>query len=90
MEFQFWWLFAFVGGLAAIQSVTRIATSLIERKKAVAPRALDEIAEKVERTNQAVEAIAIEVERIGESQRFLTRVLSDNAPAIPHRISGDK
>ena len=81
MEFQIWWAFAFVLGLAGIKSVTTIVTSLIERKKTVAPRELAEIAEKVERIGQAVEATAIEVERIGESQRFLTRVLSDKAPA---------
>ncbi|MEO8193560.1 MAG: hypothetical protein ABI681_06895 [Gemmatimonadales bacterium] len=28
---------------------------------------------------QSVEAVAIEVERIGEAQRFMTRVLSENA-----------
>jgi len=33
--------------------------------------------------SQAIDAMAIEVERIGESQRFLTRVLSDkSAPQI--------
>lgn len=79
MQFQIWWAFAFVLGLTGIQSVTRIAVSLIERRKStpMTPPALAEIAEKIERINQAVEATALEVERIGESQRFLTRVLSD-------------
>jgi len=81
MQFEIWWVFVFVGGLAAIKGVTRIVTSLIERNKTTGPRELAEIAEKVERTNQAVEAIAIEVERINESQRFLTRVLSETKAA---------
>jgi predicted transcriptional regulator len=81
MHFEIWWAFVFVLGMTGLQAVTRITVALLERKKSVPPRALEEIAEKVERISQAVEATAIEVERIGESQRFLTRVLSDKAPA---------
>jgi len=76
MHFEIWWAFAFVLGLTGIQSFTRITLGLIERKKSAPPRALEEVAQNVERINQAVDAIAVEVERIGESQRFLTRVLS--------------
>lgn len=60
--------------------VQTIAVSLIDRGKQAPPRGLQELNDKVERVSQAVEAMAIEVERIGESQRFLTRVLSDKAP----------
>ena len=35
--------------------------------------------ERLERLEQAVEAIAIEVERVGEGQRYLTRVLENRA-----------
>lgn len=38
-----------------------------------------EIADRMIRVEQAVEATAIEVERIGEGQRFMTRVLTENA-----------
>lgn len=76
MHFQIWWVIAFVLTVGGIQSFTRITLALIERKKTASPRALEEIAEKVERISQAVDATALEVERIGESQRFLTRVLA--------------
>ena len=36
-------------------------------------------AERLERLEQAVEAIAIEVERVGEGQRYLTRVLENRS-----------
>lgn len=36
--------------------------------------------ERLERLEQAVESIAIEVERVGEGQRYLTRVLEDRPP----------
>ncbi len=81
MDFQIWWAFAFVLGLTGIQSVTRITIAMLDKRKSAPPRALEEIAEKVERISQAVEATAIEVERIGEAQRFLTRVLSDKTGA---------
>ena len=81
MDFHIWWAFAFVLGLAGIQSITRITIAMLEKKKSVPPPALEQIAEKVERISQAVEATAIEVERIGEAQRFLTRVLSDKTGA---------
>jgi hypothetical protein len=80
MQFEIWWAFAFVLVLAGIKAVQTIAVSLIERGKQVQPRGLQELTDKVDRLSQAVEATALEVERIGESQRFLTRVLSDKTP----------
>ncbi len=38
-------------------------------------------AERLERMEQAMDAIAIEVERISEGQRFVTRVLGEQRPA---------
>jgi hypothetical protein len=43
--------------------------------------------DRLDRMERAIEAIAIEVERIAESQRFMTRLLaegeSERAPALP-------
>lgn len=38
---------------------------------------VDEIAPRLERLEQAVDAVAIEVERISEGQRFVTRILAE-------------
>ena len=38
-----------------------------------------EVTDRLNQMGQAVESIAIEVERIGEGQRFLTRVMSDSS-----------
>ena len=49
----------------------------------------DEIAPRLDRLEQAVDAVAIEIERISESQRFVTRILAErprpaaNAPVAP-------
>lgn len=37
---------------------------------------------RLARVEQAVEAVAVEIERIGESQRFLTKVLTDTRPGL--------
>jgi hypothetical protein len=34
---------------------------------------------RLQRVEQAVDAVAVEIERIGESQRFLTKVLTDKS-----------
>jgi hypothetical protein len=40
-------------------------------------RRLDEIVARIERLDGAVEAVAVEVERISEGQRFTTRLLAE-------------
>lgn len=39
--------------------------------------------ERLARVEQAVESIAIEMERIGEGQRYVTRLLNESGRAIP-------
>jgi hypothetical protein len=40
------------------------------------------IDDRLARVEQAVEAVAVEIERIGESQRFLTKVLTESRPGL--------
>lgn len=44
-----------------------------------------DVTERLERIERAVESVAIEVERISEGQRFVTRVLADRGeiPKLP-------
>jgi len=46
------------------------------------PTTAPESTARLERIEQAVDAIAIEVERVSEGQRFVTRLLSERAPAL--------
>ena len=41
-----------------------------------------ELVDRLNRLDQSMDSVAIEVERIGEGQRFVTRVLTDNNRAI--------
>jgi hypothetical protein len=74
-------------GSILIASVLRLARSYFEaranRVTAALPRSIEERLQLIQTT---VEATAIEVERVAEANRYLTRVLSEGngrAPAIP-------
>lgn len=58
-----------------------LARRIWRRGSAVVTSFPREIAERLSRMEQAVEATAVEVERIGEGQRFLTRLLSEGEGA---------
>jgi hypothetical protein len=62
-------------------SISRLLWKRGSRKLTVPPPT-PESTERLERIEQAVDAIAIEVERVSEGQRFVTRLLSERAPAI--------
>jgi len=59
------------------------------------PRIPTEIAGRLERMEQSLEAVAIEVERISEGQRFTTKLLSEangigDARQIPAKIAPEQ
>jgi hypothetical protein len=69
--------FAMVAG-TIITSVLIIAVALTRRRARPAdPAALQHIAQRLDRIEQAVDAIAIEVERVSEGQRFTSKLLAD-------------
>ena len=53
------------------------------------PQVPSDVSSRMERMEHAIDAIAVEVERISEGQRFTTKLLSDtrNADALPARRS---
>ena len=65
-------LTVFVGFPLAIAYARRIW------KRAPAPRVNPADSGRLERIEQAVEAIAVEVERVSEGQRFVTKLMSDD------------
>ncbi|MGH7651431.1 MAG: hypothetical protein ACREMS_06265 [Gemmatimonadaceae bacterium] len=52
------------------------------------PRIPSEVTSRLERMEQAIEAVAIEVERISEGQRFTTKLLSEGKSAGDSRQAG--
>lgn len=49
-------------------------------KEARLQRSDPEVSQRLARIEQAIDAMALEVERISEGQRFVTRVLADKSP----------
>ena len=50
------------------------------------PQGLQQIATRLDRIEQAVDTIAIEVERVSEGQRFTSRLLAEREPnRVPAR-----
>ena len=71
-----------------------LVRALIRRweRRDVAPPMPSDTAARLERIEQAVDAMSIEVERIAEGQRFVTRLMTDKAAervALPLR-DGDR
>jgi hypothetical protein len=92
---------AFVlGGIfmfVAIMPISIAYARRIWRRSAAAVTALPkDIIDRFTQIDQAVESIAVEVERIGEGQRFITRVLSEQGKrpllesAVPEPRGGSK
>ena len=66
-----------------IAAATVAYTWIDKRGRRAAPldsAAQARIEERLDHLTNAVDAIALEVERISEGQRFTTKLLSDNAP----------
>jgi len=77
--------FAMVATIAVGAPLARAFAKRMEResKTKIAP----EVTTRLERIEQAVDAIAIEVERISEGQRFATRLLSEQRDAARQTLS---
>src|SRR5689334_7926461 len=76
-----------VAGVAVSAIVTRASTSWgsshARYTNSANDNSLARLDERIARLENAVDAIAIETERIGESQRFLTRVIAERQTAAP-------
>lgn len=69
----------FVAAMAAIAVGTKMA---LQRTK---PRVLAPVSdERFERLELAVDAIAIEIERMSEAQRFTAKILTERSSALPN------
>jgi len=62
--------------------IVRLITKWLEPRP-VPPRELSTISGRLEKIEAAVDAIAVEVERISESQRFAARLQSEQSKRLP-------
>ncbi|HXT14451.1 MAG TPA: hypothetical protein VN706_02395 [Gemmatimonadaceae bacterium] len=85
-------MLVFAGGMVTLGTLSTVATSWIKWRapkraetKDVMDR-LNEITEQLSRLDNAVETVAVEVERISEAQRFTSKLLAErSAGALAER-----
>ncbi len=70
----------FGSGIALFTPLVRAWARRIEGKSAPALPQLANVEERLDRIERAVESIAVEVERVSEGQRFVTKLLAEKAP----------
>lgn len=82
-------VFFIMAGVTAIG--VPLARALARRMESDRPRLPPEVSARLERMEQAIDSIAVEVERISEGQRFTTKLLSERGAgaaegsAVPDR-----
>ena len=79
--------FAMVATIAVGAPLARAFARRMERQSSA--KISPEVTSRLERIEQAVDAIAIEVERISEGQRFTTKLLTERS-ASGNRESGNR
>jgi hypothetical protein len=75
LPFAFAFAALFVGARILLPIVRAFAKRVEHRSEP--PRLPAEVTSRLERMEQAIDSIAVEVERISEAQRFATKLLSD-------------
>jgi hypothetical protein len=81
---------AFFVTVAAIVILLPLARAFARRmdRRSAGTQVPPEVTAQLEHLNRAVDAIALEVERISEGQRFTTRLLTDQRESIPGLPTG--
>ncbi len=75
-----------IAGVALVAYFIRTVGNLIGRKISGGPARLsDDTEQRIARIEQAVDAIAVEIERISEGQRFTNKLMAERnpVPALP-------
>jgi len=79
-------ILVFAGMMATLGCLTKIILSVLNRRRPELKTSstLDEMSQRLARIEQAVDATAVEVERISEAQRFTTKLLVEKGhqPAV--------
>ncbi|MFL5614036.1 MAG: hypothetical protein ACJ796_10285 [Gemmatimonadaceae bacterium] len=71
------------GSAVLITGMSLISRQLSMRRMSSPTQASEELTRRLERIEQAVETTAIEVERMAEANRFLSKLLSQKSEIVP-------
>lgn len=79
-------MFAFIFAVLMPMSIA-MARRIWRGKRDIIPRTEDLVSPRLDRLEQAIDAIAIEVERVSEGQRFVTKVLTERPQPVSRPAS---
>ena len=71
--------------LATVALIAAVVVRIMDRRGDGDPRRLQRLEERVARLEGSIESMASEMERLGEGQRFMTKLLSERSqgPSAP-------
>lgn len=83
---------AFFATVIVMTILIPIVRGIVRRwdREAIHPPASHDTAARLERIEQAIEAMSIEIERVAEGQRYVTRLMTEGSPervALPDRAA---
>ena len=75
--------------LATVALLAAVVVRLLDRRGDGDPRRVQRLEERVARLEGTVDSMSSEMERLGEGQRFMTKLLSERAPSGSERSGGE-
>jgi hypothetical protein len=72
--------FIFAAFVITVSTIGKVLIARARVRAAEGPARLQGDSQRIERIEQIVETMAIEIERISEAQRFTTKLLADRRP----------
>ena len=67
------------GSAVIITTIASVSRAVTQRQRAATNLPNEEVLRRLERIEQAVEVTAVEVERLAEANRFLTKLLAERS-----------
>ena len=75
--------------MATVALIAAVVVRVMDRRGDGDPRRVQRLEERIARLEGSIEAMSSEMERLGEGQRFMTKLLAERAPSAAH-ASGDE
>jgi membrane protein implicated in regulation of membrane protease activity len=75
--------------LATVALIAAVVVRLMDRRSDGDPRRLQRLEERLARLEGTVESISSEMERLGEGQRFMTKLLAERGPSASREGGGE-
>ena len=66
--------------LATVALISALVVRLMDRRGEGDPKRVQRLEERIARLEGSIEAMSSEMERLGEGQRFMTKLLAERSP----------